>query len=537
MPAQRKQPDVFELINGFADQLEQQEYRPNINRYEPLPEQDLFHQRQTKGGILFGGNRGGKTHGGIADDVMILTRKHPHRNHLYPAVGQPLRMRFIGTDFPTVEEVAVPLFAQMIPSSFLINGSWEDSYRKGDHVLTLADKSFVRFMSYEQDPNKFQAASIHHIHFDEEPPKPIFDESMLRLIDTRGSWTLSETPVQQMEWVQDELIVPHEDGKRPDISIFYLDTRKNKFLPPEELLLLENNLSEEEKVVRLAGQYPDGGKVFPEFNEKSHVIPAGGFVLTPQHRVYRSMDHGYANPTAWLWTAVDLEGNITTFRSLYAPRIVVGDWAESVHAVDREIAELLGVPGWQPYATFGDPGIAQRNNGVTGTTVQQEYALRGIYIGIEGIVKTRTGNANVGLNKMHTYLRPRSKEPDSKPWWQITDNNPALISEMRRARKPKQTLKAAMDKNTSEEIRDKDNHAIDAFKYLVMATHELRPEEYIDQDDQIRAFHDMMNVNYEPTRMSDDYAFEHHSSNFVATIASGWTHGLEQGLGDYDTLE
>jgi hypothetical protein len=68
-----------------------------------------------------------------------------------------------------------------------------------------------------------------------------------------------------------------------------------------------------------------------------------------------------------------------------------------------------------------------------------------------------------------------------EPWWHITANCTALIDEIRRARKPKQTLKAKDEKNPSEQIRDKDNHAIDAIKYLFMMTHDLRPQEVREQ--------------------------------------------------------
>lgn len=519
MPTRKPAETRDDILDSFLGDIERAYRLPNINRYEPLPEQDLFHQSQNKNRILFGGNRGGKTFGGIADDVKILTHRHEHRGHMYP--DGPVRMRFIGVDFERgIDQAALPLFAQLIPISFLIDGSWERSYSKSRHILTLKDKSTVSFMSYEQDPDKFQAVSLHHIHFDEEPPFPIFKESRLRLLDTAGTWTLSETPVQQLEWVQDELITPTEDGERTDIDIFYLDTRQNIHLPVDELRDLEKELTPEEAIIRLSGRYPSGSLVFPEFDKKLHVIPAKDFVLTPEHRVYCSMDYGYSNPSAWLWTAVDEEGNITTFRSLYAKKIVVSEWVPLIESVNAEIAAMLGVEGWRPYLYIGDPAITHHSNGVTGTTIQQEYSMLGIPINVGGIVKTRTGNQNVGLNKMHTYLLRRPDRPE-KPWWQLTDNNQDLINEVKKARKPKQTLKAQEEKNASEEIRDKDNHAIDAFKYLCMYTHELRPERFTEEDRDNERLHQEMEQFHPRELARGDYAPDTHSSDFVTTIASG----------------
>lgn len=493
MPPRRRQQagSAEELLAGFADRLEAQAHRPNLNRITPLAKQELFLKTQVRNRILFGGNRGGKTFGGVLDDCLLLIRRHPYRNHLY--ADRPRRIRFIGVDFDRgILQGAIPYFQQFLPPSTLINGSWEDSYSKTERLLTLADGSTASFMSYEQDPNKFQIVSLDHIHFDEEPPEAIFRESVMRLLDTGGSWTISETPVQQLEWIHDDLMArslpPEGDGTRDDIEVFRLDTRENTHLDPEEVLRLEASLSEEEKLIRLEGRYPGGDLVFPEFQPRyPHVIELDTWMPHgPGWRIYCSMDYGYANPTAWLWTAVHEDGSIVTFRCLYAARVSVEEWANLVKAVNRSIAEQLGYPrDWEPAAYLGDPSIASTSalTAVSGTTIQQEYAMRGIPIGTGGIVAARAANQNIGLQKIHAYLRNRPAELRSvatghygMPWWQITRNCSALIDELRRARKPRQTLKAKDEKNPSEQIRDKDNHAIDAIKYLFMASHDLRPQ-------------------------------------------------------------
>ena len=534
--ARSKGPSRDDLLGELTARIDQSVRLPNIYRYEPLPQQDLFHQRQTKGGILFGGNRGGKTFGGIADDVMILTRRHPHRSHMYPPAGQPIRMRFIGVDFERgIDQGAIPLFQQLLPPSTLINGAWEDSYRASEHMLTLADKSTVSFMSYEQQPNKFQVVSLHHIHFDEEPPKAIWDESMLRLLDTDGTWTLSETPVMQLEWVEDELIEPAKDGRRPDISVFYLNTRENAHLSAQALAELEATMTEDEKIVRLEGRYKGGSLVFDEFKRTyPFVIPDEAFNLTDEWAVYESMDHGYVNPTCWLWTAVHPDGSIVTFRGLYAKHIVVAEWAALVLEMRRSIARDYRLTDRQfagmLKATVGDPSIADSGNSTsqTGITIQQAYAAAGVGIGTEGIRQARAGNQNIGLDKMHTYLRPRpAGHPNADiPWWQILDNDglTSLVDEMKKARKPRQSLVQRDIKNASEEIRDKDNHAIDAAKYLFIITHELRPSRW--RDDNQRALIEQagreMNASAPPPATHDDV--------FKATMSTdnSWSiHGSE----------
>lgn len=495
-----KKISIGDAVTAFTSKLEQVEHLPNINRFEPMPQQDLFLQSQKKNRILFGGNRAGKTTGGLADDVLILLRRHPYREHLY--ADRPRRLRFIGVDFERgIDQTAVPLFAQYIPPSKLINGAWEDSYRQSEHMLTLADKSTVSFMSYEQHPNKFQSVSLDHVHFDEEPPKAIWRETMLRLIDTDGTWTLSETPVMQLEWVFDEYIEPYEDGDpdvRKNLQVFYLNSLDNVHLPAETLADLMKGMSEDELNIRIRGGYNRTGSiVFPEFSRKyPNVIEHDPFVerfrADREHwRVYSHMDHGYANPTAWIWTAVHEDGSIVTIDVQYAKGVVVAEWAKRWHQNNQLLGlEYFNDARFSPYGTFGDPAINQKN-AESGLSVQQLYALAGVNIGTEGIVKARTGNQNVGLDKMHTYLRPRpvaagpsaATGEEGEPWWQMLDTTTtALQDEVRKARKPKQTAIQAEIKNQSEEIRDKDNHAIDASKYLFMITHDLRPSEFRDSD-------------------------------------------------------
>lgn len=528
MPRRRVSGDPMDALGDFANRLQLSSAKPNIYRYKPQPYQELFHQSLSKGRIALGGNRSGKTHSTVADDVLILTRRHPHRQHLYPPTGIPIKMRLIGTDFDRgVGQALVPYVKQFLPVSFLRNGSWEDSYRESSHMLYLDDGSEVSFMSYEQDPDKFQAVALHHIHFDEEPPKAIFDESMLRLVDYAGSWTLSETPVQQLEWVQDELIEPWKDGLRADLSVHEYDTQSNIHLPVEELKSLMVSLSATDALIRLKGQYGTGSLVFPEFTRKwPNVISQDGFRLTPEWRVYESMDHGYVNPTAWLWTAVHEDGSIITFDSLYAKSIVVEAWAGLVKQKRREIAARFGLEPEQFAGmlggTFGDPAIGDSGNATaqTGITIQQAYALAGVNIATEGIRSARHQNQNIGLDKMHLYLRPRPEWHPSKPdepWWQITDNNQDLITEVKQARKPRQTLTNKEVKNEAEQIRDKKNHAIDAQKYLFIITHDLRPEKFRALEEKQANLLAREVLRPVPTQ------FETHDAIFGASNVSGWT--------------
>ena len=75
-------------------------------------------------------------------------------------------------------------------------------------VTDAADRAIVRsvqgfenvveFKSYEEGRSAFEAEAIDFIWLDEEPPKPIYDECLLRLLTTGGRLLSTFTPLEGM---------------------------------------------------------------------------------------------------------------------------------------------------------------------------------------------------------------------------------------------------------------------------------------------------------------------------------------------------
>lgn len=64
------------------------------------------------------------------------------------------------------------------------------------HRLGFENK--LTFHSYEEGRTAFEAEAVDWIWLDEEPPKPIYDECMMRLLTTKGSIISTLTPVEGM---------------------------------------------------------------------------------------------------------------------------------------------------------------------------------------------------------------------------------------------------------------------------------------------------------------------------------------------------
>jgi hypothetical protein len=187
-----------------------------------------------------------------------------------------------------------------------------------------------------------------------------------------------------------------------------------------------------------------------------------------------SLDHGFRNPTAWLWHAVNFEGRVITFREHYASGLVIAQHAEIVKKINGEY-------GKEPDYYVGDPSIKNKNP-VSGTSVWEEYAKFGVPIVL--------GNNDVqaGIIRTASYLKPVKDEHDNLvPFWLITENCDKTIWEIKRYRWASWAHKRTeQDHNVKEEPVKKDDHAMDSCRYFFMSRPDLRAEMPLTDDDQFQ---------------------------------------------------
>lgn len=458
--------DFTEALRRLGEGLQEASHQPNLYDYVPSSKQKLFHEDANPDRLYIGGNRSGKSLGSTIEAIWWLTHTHPHRQ----TPEGPVRGRVVAVDFLNgVDKIILPLYKQWLPKTYLINGSWEQSYSRERHVLTLNNGSFVEFMSQDQDLDKFAGSSRHFVHFDEECPQTVFRECLARLVDTDGVWWMSQTPVQGMEWIYDDIYIPAKKGEK-NIGIVEAEMADNPTLSREAIDKFLDMLPEEERAIRSKGQYVHlGGSVFPDFTPQTHTIEKGVFTPTPEHRIIRTMDSGYTNPTVWLWLAVDEENNVTVFKEHYRAKLTVEEHATIVNQMTRDIENQYGCKVW---LTTGDPAIKQTKE-QTGTSVQQEYQKYGIYIVVDMIPTDR----RIGLERIRQYLKLNKKS--KRPHLMITDDCPYLIAELPKLRWKKwASPKIAEQNNKLEDIRDRDNHCYDALKYAMTFMSDLAPTKY-----------------------------------------------------------
>ena len=442
-----------EFLRSVSSGLRTSAVKPNIWGYKPHEKQIIFHSSNAKGRALFGGNRSGKTVGGATDCVMDAIGKNPYRQTKPP----PLSIRAVAVDFiEGIEKIVKPEIARWSPPSELRGNSWSTAWDGPNRTLYYENGSFIEFMSYEQDLEKFAGVSRDKVWFDEEPPHDIFIENRMRLLDVGGDWVMTMTPVEGMTWVYDEVWLASKTD--PNIGAWVVDMYDNPHLNRGELEAFLTGLTADEREARIHGKFVQiGGLIYKMLNPELHFINP---VMPPKDWLhFAGMDHGFNNPTAWLWGAVDKDGRIVIYDEHYENGQIVAYHAEKVHQVNRNHE-------FEPSYNVGDPSI--RNiDPITGTSVLLEYMEHGVPIVL--------GNNDVkaGINRVARHLTPMQTENGPKAKLYITKNCVNLIYEIQRLRwSTWASKKMNFDKNKKEEQHKKNDHACDALRYMVSS----RPE-------------------------------------------------------------
>ncbi len=451
-----------------------------------------------------GGNRSGKTTGAIAEDVFWLTGNHPYREVPAP----PIRGRIVAVDIEDgIKKIALPELAKWTPRSSLINDSWEDSYDKAARTLTLNNGSFVELMSYEQDVEKFAGVSRHFVHFDEEPPKDIYDECLMRLVDTDGSYWIAMTPLVELTWIQKAIYDPWKAG---DNSIFVLlvNTEENPYISVEALDRLTRGLTEEERSARRAGtfvshtgiiysgsfsaqDFKEGGNVVPDilnFRFKEYIEGWGHFVC---------MDHGLVNPTVFLFCCFNGDNDTIIYDELY-----IHEGKRLVRDNALQYLQRLETLNLKPLYCVGDPSI-QNRNAITGTSVQSEYQEHGVGIALG------YNDVSAGIARTQNRFAQRKLFVSERCEW--------TLKEIANYRWDKFSSSKMMSRrNKKETPLKKDDHCMDALRYGVMS----RP---VLEGEQLLPVGNILNVAVAgPIEMDYELCFSSPQNSFDEVLGIEW---------------
>jgi|SRR5579859_131310 len=210
------------------------------------------------------------------------------------------------------------------------------------------------------------------------------------------------------------------------------------------------------------------------------VISDPGWRPSPHWRVEGGFDHGKTNPTVLLRAYIDGDGVI----------YFCGEYYVAGKEVWEHVPELRRMPDIRRIsACYADPSIfdctmqQSMNRANTLTVRESAKSINDLYVeqGIELFCPFALDRSDVGfaarlmlhwsnLDKrdptVRIVCRNRSDQPQYglHPW-----DCPNLLWELLRCRREKLSAQQLLSRNVSERIVDKDNHARDAMKYVLMS--------------------------------------------------------------------
>lgn len=334
---------ILSRIAAIERELEKRrEGERNISEYNRIKKhkkQLAFHRCKKRNRWVFGGNRSGKTECGAVECLWMLRGIHPYRKNRKDVFGWAVSL-----STQVQRDVAQAKILKYLPKSWIseiimLTGR-RDSPSGGviDQIKiknVFGGISTLGFKSCDQGREKFQGSSLDFVWFDEEPPRDIYEECLMRVMDKRGDIFGTMTPLKGKTFIYNEIYL-NRRGNR-EIWHEFMTWADNPYLSKKEAKLLESSLDASVLDARKYGRFFDGeGLVYPEFDEAVHVIAP--FKIPHEWQDTISIDPGLNNPLSAHWYAVDYDGNIYVVAEHFAAGKDIDFHAGRI----KEISKRLG---------------------------------------------------------------------------------------------------------------------------------------------------------------------------------------------------
>ena len=413
-----------------------------------------FHKCPKKNRWVFGGNRSGKTECGAVEAVYMARGIHPYRQNRKDVFGWVVSLSQQVQRDVAQAKILSYLNPRWIEDVTMLSGK-KDSLKYGviDQIRiknVFGGTSVIGFKSCDQGREKFQGSSLDFVWFDEEPPKDIYDECRMRVIDKRGDIFGTMTPLKGLTFIYDEIYL--NSGNSKEVWYEFMEWGDNPYLNKEEVDALTFSLSEDQLESRRYGRFKSSsGLVYPEFDENIHVLKQP-FDIPLDWQDTLSIDPGLNNPLSCHWYAVDYDGNVYVVAEHFEAGQDVTYHAQKI----KQISDKLG---WKRdsrgrISALIDSAANQRT--LSGIKSVSELFIE------QGIIVNPKVNKDMfsGIQRVKQYL----KLNDGKPKLYIFPNCVNLISDLKSYRWG--------DGDTPKKI---DDHCLDEMRYYLMTKPENLP--------------------------------------------------------------
>lgn len=296
-----------------------------LRDYRPYSKQQEYHDCTKRECLFMAGNQLGKTWAGAAEDAIHLTGRYPdwwtgHRfsgaitmlagSESYELTRDGLQRLLIGP--PANEE---EWGTGMIPKSDIVRITRRPGVPNAIESVTVrhvsGGQSTLQFKAYEQGRGKWQATTVHYVHFDEEPPEDVYFEGITRTNATGGLIRLTFTPLKGMSEVVGRYLLEESD----DRAVVNMTIEDAEHYSPEERARIIASYPPHERDARTKGTPTLGsGRIYPVLEDQIKCEP----MPIPRHwALISGLDFGWDHPTAGVCLAWDRDADVVYITSAY----------------------------------------------------------------------------------------------------------------------------------------------------------------------------------------------------------------------------
>jgi phage terminase large subunit len=364
--------------------------------------------------------------------------------------------------YPELRDTTLKTFLEICPKELILE------YRVADAIVRIRStggKVSNIFFRHLEEPDKLRSLNLNGFYIDESSQVSEYAflllQGRLRGKAVRKGVLTTNSDGRSWSW---RYFVQKSQFSTEEAKSLYYDIKapstENRHLPSDYVSTILATWTED-RIRReiYADEDAFEGAVYSEFRRDTHVIKP--FKIPEEWTKFIGADHGYTNPSCWLWAAADYDGNIYVYREFYKSELTIKEICQEVNKLnaDDKIDYVAIDPSIR--ATRAQTGASDWD------TYQENLDKKFILTPARNEVMT-----GIDRVKMHLKVNDKTKKPKLFVFDSVIETLNE-IGEYRWDRKEGQTD----DKNAKEAPRKYKDHAMDALRYLVMSRPELPKED------------------------------------------------------------
>ncbi len=407
--------------------------------------QIAFHRCKKRNRWVFGGNRSGKTECGAVECVYMARGVHPYRKNRRDVFGWVVSLSQQVQRDVAQKKILHYLAPEWIEDVTMLSGKKGSPSGIIDQIRVrnvFGGISVIGFKSCDQGREKFQGASLDFVWFDEEPPRDVYEECRMRVLDRAGDIFGTMTPLKGLTFVYEEIYM----NRRSDPEVWYefMEWADNPYLDRRAAEQMARSMDEKSLASRRFGKFAVGeGLVYPEFDERVHVIPPFSVPADWQDTI--SIDPGLHNPLSAHWYCADYDGNVYVVAEHYAAGKDIDYHAQRI----REISAAIGwhTDGKGRLRALIDSAAGQR-------TLASSKSVSELFCERDILVDTNVDkDLFAGIAQVKSYLRGA----EGRPRLYIFEGCTNLVREIK-----------GYFWGSGDLPKKRDDHALDELRYYLM---------------------------------------------------------------------